>query len=453
MKKSLFLFLLGTLLPAAIVLGQSDAAEEKSGTRENIKKGWNFGALPTITFDSDLGFQYGGLVNLFYYGDGSRYPRYDHSLYFEVSRFTKGSGINRFFYDSDRLLKGFRTSFDLSYITDQTNRFFGFNGYETVYNESWIDDEDPDNYHSRVFYAYDRRMLRIKLDLQRKFGSSALGWDAGFAIYHFKTGPVDIDRLNKGKAPDKLLPDTAGLYDRYVEWGIIGEDEAEGGWLNYVKAGLVYDSRDNEPNPMKGIWTEATIQVAPSFLGNGDYGHTKIAIIHRQYFTLVKDRLSFAYRAAYQGVIGRAPFYSYPLLATTFMKGAYSEGLGGAKTLRGVLRDRVVGKGMVYGNAELRWKFTRFQMLKQNWYIALSAFWDAGMVVQRLKVNTDQVTPPPGESYSDYFSGEKDHLHNSLGGGLHFAMNENFIIAADYGRALDPQDGKSGLYIGLNFIF
>ncbi|MEE4286642.1 MAG: hypothetical protein V2I31_10845, partial [Mariniphaga sp.] len=38
---------------------------------EVIKKGWNFGALPTITFDTDLGFQYGALVNLYNYGDGS----------------------------------------------------------------------------------------------------------------------------------------------------------------------------------------------------------------------------------------------------------------------------------------------------------------------------------------------------------------------------------------------
>ena len=41
---------------------------------EVTKNGWNFGALPTITFDTDLGFQYGALVNLYDYGDGSRYP-------------------------------------------------------------------------------------------------------------------------------------------------------------------------------------------------------------------------------------------------------------------------------------------------------------------------------------------------------------------------------------------
>ncbi len=38
--------------------------------------------------------------------------------------------------------------------------------------------------------------------------------------------------------------------------------------------------------------------------------------------------------------------------------------------------------------------------------------------------------------------------------GLKLAMNENFILSADYGLALNDQDGKkSGLYIGLNYLF
>ena len=95
MKK---LMLFGFLVFAVTGLFAQDEAEKKEVTKD----GWNFGALPTITYDTDLGFQYGALVDLYNYGDGSRYPKYNHKLYFEVSRFTKGSGINRFYYDSDR---------------------------------------------------------------------------------------------------------------------------------------------------------------------------------------------------------------------------------------------------------------------------------------------------------------------------------------------------------------
>ena len=71
---------------ATQLMAQSDKEEQL------VKKGWNFGALPTITFDTDLGFQYGALVNLYNYGDGTRYPKYNQSLYFEVSIYHAGRG-------------------------------------------------------------------------------------------------------------------------------------------------------------------------------------------------------------------------------------------------------------------------------------------------------------------------------------------------------------------------
>ena len=85
-----------------------------------------------------------------------------------------------------------------------------------------------------------------------------------------------------------------------------------------------------------------------------------------------------------------------------------------------------------------------------------STFWDAGMIVQPVKINVIDVKAQmaqDAELFSDYFSGEKDSLHSSIGGGLHFALNENFIVAVDMGKALNPQDGNIGFYIGLNYLF
>ena len=50
------------LLPFVAVAGQ-DA--ESNPRDEVVKTGWTFGALPAISYNSDLGFQYGALVNLF----------------------------------------------------------------------------------------------------------------------------------------------------------------------------------------------------------------------------------------------------------------------------------------------------------------------------------------------------------------------------------------------------
>lgn len=416
---------------------------------EVTKTGWNFGALPTITFDTDLGFQYGALVNLYDYGDGSKYPNYNHSLYFEVSRFTKGSGINRFYYDSDELIKGLQTSVDISFLSDQAYDFYGFNGYNAVVNEDWFDDTS-DAYKTRMFYKYDRKMFRFKVDLQGRFSGENLRWAAGVNLLNFKVSSVNLDKLNKGKEGDDVLPDVDGLYEKYQDWGIISEEEADGGFVPTFKAGLVYDTRDNRPNPMKGIWTEAVIVGSPEFLG-GESSFAKLSLTHRQYFTIIPKDLSLAYRLAYQTTIaGDVPFYYQTQVITSVLKGAASEGLGGAKTLRGVRRNRVVGDGFFYGNIEARWKFARFQFINNNFYLGLNGFVDFGKVTKEIDFDV-----PGGFSMepTQYFDSDSESMHFSYGAGLRIAMNQNFIVAVDYGIAADERDGDSGLYIGLYYLF
>ena len=445
----------GKLLTAIIIATFMSMPLLCSGSTEesqddNVKTGWRLGGLlPTITFDSDLGLQYGALVNIFDYGDGARFPRYDHSLYFEVSRFTGGSGVNRFFYDSDRLLNGIRTTFDATYITDPLLDFFGFNGYQSVYNRDFID-PDSEDYISRAFYALDRKKFRAKLDLQGKIGDGSFGWLSGFETYHFSVGSVNIDKLNKGKTKD-LLPDVSGLYDRYVEWGLISQDEQDGGWVNYLKGGLTYDTRDHEPNPMQGIWTEAIVLFAPGFLVSGDMGHARLSLAHRQYFTLIPNDLSLAYRInIQQNIGGQAPFYLQSMVVTSFLRGFASEGLGGRSTLRGILRHRVVGNGYALGNVELRWKFLYFNIRNTEVYLGLNGFMDAGMVIDKVKMNLDDV--PENERHL-FFEDTNDTPHVSAGAGLRIAINRNFIVALDYGKAFDRRDGDAGLYIGLNYLF
>jgi hypothetical protein len=437
MKKTVLFSMI--LLSVLIVNAQDKKVDTKTG--------WSFGALPTITYDTDLGFEYGALVNLYDYGDGSRFPRYNHSLYFEISRFTKGSGINRFYYDSDELIKGIQTSLDLSYLTDQAYDFYGFNGYDAVFNADWIDDSQSAGiYKTRMFYKYDRKLLRFKVDLQGKLGGNHFRWAAGWNFQNFKIDDVNLDKLNKKKEGSDVLPDTLGLFGKYKKWGIISGDEVDGGFVPTFKAGIVFDTRDNRPNPMKGIWTEAVVEGAPKILG-AESSFAKMSLVHRQYFTIVPEDLSLVYRLAYQTTIGgNVPFYYQSQVITSVLTGALSEGLGGAKTLRGILRNRVVGDGFFYGNVEARWKFVRFRFIKSNWYLGLNGFYDFGRVTKKIEFNTPNAK-------SDYFKADAEKFHSSTGAGLRVVMNQNFVIALDYGRALNKQDGKSGMYIGLNYIF
>jgi len=146
------------------------------------------------------------------------------------------------------------------------------------------------------------------------------------------------------------------------------------------------------------------------------------------------------------------PFYMMPYFYNTAPKNT-TDGVGGNKTVRGVMRNRIVGEGVAFGNLELRWKVVRTQFLKQNFYIALSGFLDAGMVTKPYDIPDDLLTlHPEAEDYFDL--GAKEVPHIGYGGGLHFVLNQNFIVAVDYGLALKETDGVGGnLYIGLNFLY
>ena len=199
---------------------------------------------------------------------------------------------------------------------------------------------------------------------------------------------------------------------------------------------------------MRGIWTEAVVAAVPGFLG-AESSFAKFSITHRQYFTLIPEDLSLAYRLGWQSTIaGDVPFYYQTQIIVSEMRGNSSEGLGGAKSLRGIRRNRIMGDGVFYGNLEARWKFVRFQMLNNNFYLGLNGFTDFGKVIQRMELDSN-LAQLPGQ----YFDPGAEKMHFSYGAGLRITMNQNFIIAVDYGLAADERDGDSGLYIGLNYLF
>ena len=407
-------------------------------SQQKVKKGLGFGALPAISYDSDLGFQYGALVNLFDYGDGTNYPKYNHSLYLELSTYTKGTTIARVRYDSEHLIPKIRTTLDVAYVPDQMADFYGFNGYQSIY-----DDNLNESY--RNFYKNEKNTFRIKADFQGYFGESKFGWVAGYAFYNFKMDSVNIDKLDLPAVPG------GDLFQKYKSWGLISQEEADGGSINYLKAGFKYDSRDQLACPEKGIFTEAVIQSAPKFI-NEAFPHTKLAIIHRQYFSLAKD-LQFAYRLDYQTTLGnnKVPYFAQPELITSFLIAASNQGLGGKSSVRGILRNRVVGDAVGFGNFEFRYKFLRFEWLKQNFYLGTNVFFDSGLVLQPIEMDLSAVSATDRATYfSNYESGK---FHSAAGIGLKIGWNENFVISADFGKAFNKQDGNSGMYIGLNYLF
>lgn len=380
---------------------------------QEIKKGWNFGPLPAIAYNSDLGFQYGALCDIFYFGDGSEFPDYIHKFNVEISRYTKGSGIYHLFYDSKFLLPGLRTTADVSYLTDKMMDFYGYNGYRSAYDESKGDS----------YYKMDRRLMRVTIDIQGNIAQH-WRWAAGIGFYGYNIGAVKLDKY-EGKP---------NLYQEYVDAGLISAKEADGGDQVEVKAGLVNDTRNNEADPVRGFCSEAILVGSSKYL--------KLSFVHRGYVPLSGEKVTFAYRVAYQGaILGKTPFYMLQNLSCLYLRQITNEGLGGLNSIRGVLRNRIVGEGVAWANMEVRYRFLNFKFLRQDWYLVMNPFFDAGRVVQYYKTNTMA------------YSTDKEQLHLSAGLGAKAIMNRNFVISAEWGKPFDARDGKNGTNIGLNFIF
>jgi outer membrane protein assembly factor BamA len=408
------------------------------------KTGWNFGVLPALGYDSNLGLLYGGIVNLFDYGNGEKYPDYNHNIYMQLSAYTKGSMDAILYFDSYTLIPNKHFTGRLSYNRNRAYPFYGFNGNQTIYNSNFEIKEEPD-FISQVYYKMDRELIKADAILQDKIGNSDFNWLAGIDFAFYNTGTVDINHLNKGKDAEDSIPDVAGLYDNYVDWGFINDKEKDGGFDNSLKLGLVYDTRDRLTNPMKGVWTEFIARTAPTFLGNNE-NYMRLSLIHRQYFTVVDEKLSFAYRLWYDATLGTVPFFARQYLTAS----NYYEGMGGANTIRGVLMNRIIGKQTAIANIELRWKAARFQLMNQNFYLGFNAFSDAGYIIEGYDMDLSKV--PPVLS-SLYFNRSYKELVNTAGLGLKLAMNENFVVSAEYAQSFNKNYGSNGFYVLIGYLF
>ena len=500
--KRIFLFVIIAALTTSVQAAKKDKVQEVDSLGRKVKTGWNFGALPSVAFDADLGFQGGLLTNIYFYGDGSQYPEYIHSLYAEAAYTTKNYGIFRVNYDSKYLIPNHRLTLDATYQPDAMCDFYGFNGYQSVYNQDfhkWKKDQskmgDPALYQSRAFYKYKRDLFRFAADIEGTIWQN-IKWNAGLGVLGYMIDECDIEMLNGKNEFDPNIPladqkamndKVEGMYEKYVKWGLIDQNEALGGWHPYLRAGLTYDSRDQRTCPTKGIYADAFFTYTAAFnakygqQATAGYNHLQFNFNFRHYVPVYRDRVTFAYRVGTQNnIAGKSPFYMNTYLNTLFIQRVMYEGLGGANSLRGIMRNRILANGFAYANVELRTKVAKFDIGKQHFYIGLAPFFDLGVITQPYELDENALqtayaadTDPLKLPLSSYFAMNKtdednigittEHLdksktylpHMAAGVGLKVAMNENFVLSVDWAMALDKQDNAkwANFYIKMGYLF
>ena len=448
MKKALITFLCISFF-ALGARAQNDSTENK-----NIRTGWTFGALPSVSFDADLGFQYGALSNIYYFGDGSTYPDYIHSIYVEASNTTKNYGLLRLAYDSKYLIPNHRLSIDLSYMPDAACNFYGYNGYQTNFHPEWMTNEkgETDGRYMPGFYMFKRDIFRLTGDIQGPI-SRHWFWNAGVGLMNYGVGNINFDKIYGER---EGATDTS-LYQLCVDKGFITKEEANGGFNPYIHGGVTYDTRDRQQNPHYGIHADAFLTYNAAFGEQKDYNNLYLNACWRHYIPLGSQRVTFAYRAGTQLLLaGKSPFYTNNYMNQLYMQRAIYEGPGGANSTRGLMRNRILANGFAYYNAELRIQLFRFKIKKENFYIGINPFVDGSMVIQP-KEGIDDATLVSGSLLDQSTSKEADIYAQHLGGGcgLKVAMNDNFILSVDWATPFNAQDNfkTSNIYIKIGYMF
>lgn len=457
------------LLIVLFAYGASAQKKEKiyNEKGEIIKKGWNFGPLPVVGFNSDFGFQYGACVDIFNYGDGSNYPVYDFKINVEASAYTRGSSILRSYsYWNNIIPKGVLFA-DFGYFVDKKFSFYGFNGYASPYYKDAAvkktdiqlagcplsgDILEPGLGESGL-YSIDRRQFRAIVSMRQKIGNlEHLYYGVGLAFYNYDFKPLSIKRFD----------DQYTLFELYQNSGLIRNNESNGN-VTQFKAGVIYDSKNYENDPTKGIYFEATLMAAPDFVDGHGYDHLTFTGVFHHYIPVFGDHLTFGYRLGAQNVLaGDVPFYAMMNTNLLFYKKISTEYFGGSTTGRGINPNRVIGQGVAWLNVELRWRVVNFKFINNNWCVALNPLFDAGMVTQTFRLDEQkkaqellniQNTVTDGD-YNLFYSGKDERIHTSAGCGLKLIMNQNFVVSAEFAKAIDELDGdKLKAYIGFNYIF
>ena len=447
------------------------------GKKQTIKKGWNFAPFPSVGYNSDTGFQIGALCEIFDYGDGSTYPGYRHKFNIDLSWTTKDQIKLHFFYDSKYLIPKVRLTAAATYILAQMYPFMGFNGSASPYYQYLASGKKQEN--GVAMYNVRRNMMRVMADFQGDITSKRFRWAAGASYWWYDVQDITMKRYDVTSSNPWLNEqgvNSGSLWQLYQKAGLIRANEANGGHHIELKAGLVYDSREHEADPSRGIWAEVYAYGSPDILngrGKSGYSYLKLAAHFRQYLPIWKDRIVFAYHLAYQGKLaGNAPYYTLQNINTLYLRQIISDGLGSINTVRGVPYNSVIGDGYAWANFEMRFKLVSFRFIKQNFYLATNPFFDMGACVQPYRLDEMKAVLSNNEltqaEKSLIYTGENEKLHMSAGVGLKLAMNRNFVLSAEVAVPLNTtvytntslkeplqikKSYKPGVNIGLNYIF
>ncbi len=417
-------FLLFTSAMSAIAQQKADTvklpfaiAEEKKLSDEDLKdkkEGVYVTGAPDISSDPINGFGYGGEGSIFF--DGKRNdPFFAYTAY--------RAKIDFVVFNTTRDQREFFLRLDVPYILNTRWRLRAEGGYEVnpnllyfgitanqslkplsytdgngniVNNATYSDYENNFLTGANQFYnGYNKKEAVFNISLEHSYMEGRLR-----ALIGYEFAGINMTSFS----PNSLIQQD---FDSKKIFGLGSYNIA------IAQVGLIYDTRDLEPDPSNGIFAEITNEFSSQALGSAlDFNKTFFHLnYYKKIFPATFDRLIFAGRVAAGYTGGDAPFYEYQ---DQWSSEGSIEGLGGPTTLRGYKQSRFLARTMSFNNFELRWRFAQTRVARQHLEFSAVPFFDIGGV------------------WDDHAFDLQYNWRHSEGAGLRITWNESTVLRFDY---------------------
>jgi hypothetical protein len=395
-------------------------ANEKKLSDEDLankKEGIYVTGVPDLSSDPVNGFGYGGEGSLFFSGK-RKDPFFAYTAYrakLDLVLFNTTRSQRELFLKLDvpyafnskwrlRLEGGYESNPNLLYFGNTVKSLSGLNYFPNndssaapVTNATYADYKKNALIGSNQFFnTYIKDEFILNVSGERSFLDGKLRLLIGYELADFNI---------------KTFPGNSLLQNDFRQGKIRGVGR---GLVGIVQTGIIWDTRDLETDPGKGIFAELTNELSLKSLGSA-FNFNKTFFHINFYQNLIKNKskkLVLAFRIAGGYTHSDAPFFEFQ---DQWSSEGSIEGLGGAHTLRGYKQGRFLDRVMTFNNLELRYRFAQAKFLKQHFAFVAVPFADLGGVW-------------PG--ISDM--GNLNNYRYSEGLGLRIVWNVNTILRFDY---------------------
>lgn len=293
-------------------------------------------------------------------------------------------------YDNPGRVPGWRFLGLVAYERFEHAPYFGL-GDASVIDDSLGSADDGDQHYYRYLLTRESAIAAVERQVL-----GPLRLHLGAQYRHYLARPL-------GGAPTALGADLAR--------GVVGDTGSTDGFE--IRGGLLFDTRDEEASPSRGVLLEAL--GARALKGPGDFAYTRWAFEADEYLPFSIETI-LTFRQAVQLAAGPLPFYVAYERLTDWLP---EDGFGGTTTLRQNFPGRWLAANNALASVDLRHKY-----------------WDAAIGVSPMRlwtvlhVDVGRVWDP-GARFA--WSG----LHTGYGAGAIFQFGRSAMFGLELGWSPD----------------